>query len=952
MEQFFDEIRQKTEGTLLVDAVSRTVYSVDASIYELEPLAVFLPSSLKDLKDALVIAKKWSIPITPRGAATGITGACLGKGLIIDCSKSLNKILEIDVVEKFAIVEPGVVQDDLNHALASHKFRLGPDTSTGNRATIGGMLANNAAGSRSLKYGRMVDHIVEAELLLASGQTLHLKAMTKKEALEKSKLATDEGRIYKTVLTILDQKKEEILKRFPNIPRHVSGYGLDFLLEEAETFNLAKLIAGSEGTLGVVSKIKLNIVPDLLKTSLTVISFKDLEDLFRHIPSLLKFNPISLELIDDHILKAGIDTQEFPWYDPDQTKAILALELEAESYDELQLKEDELYHFLKKSGLNPSILKEAKIQKKLWEIRKSGLGLLLSKRDYSRSVAFLEDVSIDPNQLAGFMKEFLTLLKEHGKEAGVYGHAGSGCMHIRPYIDLRYEKERLLLKDLMEKTVPLLLKYNGTLSGEHGDGFIRSWLNPKIFGESLYEAFLEIKKAFDPDFLMNPGKIVDGPDPLDNIRKSPEDGKVATFLDFKEEGGFELSVDLCNGNGLCRKKEGVMCPSFQATNDERDTTRARAVTLRRLLRGDLGREGLASDELMEVLDLCLECKGCKTECPSHVDMAKMKSEVLYHRNQKKGVSLRDNLFGKIGDLSKFASLFPKTSNKLKSKPFIKEFLNKIGLTPYRPLPDFANTRFSKLAKKINTPSRDKTQIVLFNDTFNEFYCPEIGMSLLSLFDKMEVDVIIPSYSCCGRTLISKGLLEDALKKAKKLVETFYPYAEKGIPIVGMEPSCILTLKEDLVSLAGNKAPALIEPLKQIASVSMTLSEFLVKHLKSEPNLLKPLSLSKLDVFIHGHCHEKALLGMHPEIEVLSYFPFVQPKIIPSGCCGMAGSFGYEKEHFDLSMKIGNLVLLPYIEKLNEDAILLANGFSCRNQISFGTRKKALHLGEVLNILTS
>lgn len=921
------ELKKHVQGDVRFDQIARRVYSVDASIYEVEPIGIVLPKDRADLQVALQIAYAHQIPVIPRGAATGITGGCLGKGLIIDTSKFLNQILEINYQEEFAICEPGVVQDVLNETLAKQNYRLGPDTSTGNRATLGGMVGNNAAGARSLRYGKMVDHVQELELLLADGEILSFAPCSPEEWKQKSLLLNAEGRIYRTIQQIQDNYETEIEKHFPKIPRRVSGYNLDELLKPPP-HNICKLIVGAEGSLGIVSKIKVKISQRPMCTGMCVIHFDDMALAFHTVEQILAYHPLSLEMIDQQIIRMGrlspTMQSQLGWLQGDP-EAVFAVEFEGNTPSDVTAKLMQFEQIMrdKKIGYAYTILEKKSSIDQVLSVRKAGLELLLSKRSYSRAIAFIEDLSIPPQQLGSFMKEFLSLLKHVGKEAGIYGHVGSGCMHIRPYIDLRNTEEIQLMKTIVEQVSDLILKYGGAMSGEHGDGLVRSWLNKKMFGDKIYEAFCLLKQAFDPLNRMNPGKIVHGPPLTENLRLSPQikQPKISTFLDFSSEGGFSLAVDLCNGNGQCRKRENIMCPSFQATGDEYDTTRARAQALRAVVNGHL--PDLTHEGIHDVLDLCLECKGCKKECPSHVDMAKMKAEFLFHYQEKHGYSLRNKIFGKMDELYQWTSPF---ANRL-SHSFISKLLFKwIGIAPERPPPLLASQKFSNWLKKQTKPRNDKKRVVLFNDTYNEYLCPEIGQAAWRVLTKLGYEVLVPKRSCCGRPLISKGMLKEARKKAQTLLETLLPYAKEGIPIIGLEPSCILTIMDDYKGLLGN-----VENLP-----CMTIDQFLYSEKLIFPETKKQVS-------VHGHCHQKAVVGMKPTLEVLRSIKGCDVHEIPSGCCGVAGSFGYEAEHYQISMKIGELVLLPAVRKLGKEDIVIANGISCRSQIQHGAGRASMHL---------
>ena len=693
------ELKTSIEGEVHFDEITRHVYSVDASIFEITPLGVVIPKNKTDLLRIVEIAGHFKIPLIARGAATGITGGCLGRGLILDLSKYLTHIVSIDLQHEFVICQPGVIQDDLNQQLALSGYRLGPDTSTGNRATLGGMLANNAAGARSLRYGKMADHVQSVEMILSGGERLSFSSVSEEEWMFKEQQNNREGEIYRTLRKIRNNYKEEILKHYPDIPRRVSGYNLDELIKSLP-LQTAKLIAGSEGTLGIATEIKLGIVPKPFATGLLLIFFSDLLEALHHTPQLLAHHPLSLEMIDSQIISLGRKSPQMrnrlDWLQGDP-QAIFILEMEGSSVNDVKAKIEEVCQqtVMQKIGYAQIPILHPTQMSHVWNLRKAGLGILLSKRSYSRAVAFIEDIAVPPLQLASFMERFCTYLASHGKQAGIYGHVGAGCMHIRPYMDLRDPEEIPLMRQMMHDISSLIVEYGGALSGEHGDGWIRSWLNPKMFGKPLMEAFKKLKEAFDPLHLMNPGKIIPQTDDWEELRARPGVPLQSppTFLDFNPEGGFELAVDMCNGNGLCRKKDGVMCPSFQATQEEFHSTRARAQALRSIVHQRLPLEAFTSQGLYDVMDLCLSCKGCKTECPSQVDMAKLKSEFLYHYQEKHGYPLRSRLFGSIGFLNSCMSSFPALFNRLSKKPWTKKGLDWLGISPIALFPCLLRNAF-------------------------------------------------------------------------------------------------------------------------------------------------------------------------------------------------------------------------------------------------------------------
>jgi Fe-S oxidoreductase/FAD/FMN-containing dehydrogenase len=809
------------------------------------------------------------------------------------------------------------------------------------------MLANNSAGARSLIFGSMRDHIIEVKLALEGGENVFCGPLSDEAYKHKLHLDNREGYIYKQIDGILKNFAADIDKHTPQIPRHVSGYNVKGLLHDPH-HNLSKLIAGSEGTLGIATEMKLRIVKNLRYTGLCLILIDDLIPALRHIPSLLNFHPIALEMIDNNILSMAYKSPAMPknieWADKD-TKAIFIAEFEGATTAEVAEKLKNFANAAKDAhvGYREIILTEKNAMATVWDVRKAGLGLLLSKRSYSRAIAFVEDISIAPENLADFLEEFTAYLKQQGKNAGIYGHIGSGCMHIRPYIDLRDPNEVKLIKQMMSDAAAIVQKYKGAMSGEHGDGLLRSWLNETMFGKNLYQAFCDVKATFDPNNLMNPGKIVHGKPVLENLRLNPSTPQieVKTTLDFSEEGGFELAVDLCNGNGQCRKSEGVMCPSFQVTGDEYDSTRARAQSLRALIHGKFDKDQWGGKEINDILDLCIECKGCKRECPSQVDMAKMKSEFLYAYQTKHGFSLRNRLFANVASLNYFGSFWPAATNfiaGLKAGSFLKKWL---GITDKRPLPELAPKTFTEWFASWQQKPSDKT-VVLFVDTYTQYNEPFIGKAACSIFAALGLHVEIVSDICCGRPMISKGFLTDAKKHAQKLVAKLLPWASKEIPIVLLEPSCASALKDDYKGVLGSHD----EALRIVSKQSYSLEEFLCLYIKDG---ILPLNFvpKEKKVFLHTHCHQKALVGSQATLKVLHAIPGLHVEEIPSGCCGMAGSFGYEKEHYDFSMKIGELKLFPAVRQAGMDSTIVASGISCRTQILQGTEHRALHLAELL-----
>ena len=947
MKKLLQGLADTIQGDVKTDFFSRKAYSIDASIYQIEPLGVVCPKNNQDIKEIVAFSNKNKIPLIPRGAGTGTTGGCIGSGLVIDLSKYLNRILEINFQKHYAVCEPGVVQDQLNANLAESGYRLGPDTSTGNRATIGGMTGNNSSGTHSMRYGKMVDSVHEAEVIIANGNRVLFSLH--KSSPSSSNHEKDISYIYDKIDEICKALKDEIQERYPKIQRRVSGYNLDEFIT-SKPINLAKLITGSEGTLGITTAIKVAICRKPAYTGMCLFYFDDLITALKSVESILEFKPFSVELIDHHIIENACNTPSMykaaRWL-TEVPAAMLAIEFTGESPSQLVEKLDDfeskihLYKSRRKSIRLINAIEISQVRK----LRKAGLGLLMARRSNAKAIAFLEDIAVPVSSLCHFMSEFRSYIRSVGKKAGFYGHAGVGCIHVRPMLDLNRESEVDTMVKMMEDVSDMVLNYGGALSGEHGDGLIRSWLNEKMFGPKLYNAFKEIKTIFDPENLMNPGKIVDAQGPRENLRIGPKDlssGKGSVFT-FNNEGGLGFALSMCNGNGECRKtNSGVMCPSFHVTNDERDTTRARAQSLVTMISGKAYHFEHHQKELLEILDLCIECKGCKRECPAHVDMAKMKAEFLYHYYKKHRRPIRDRIFGNVDKMNRLGTIFSPFSNRILDSGINKWIMNSIGIDCRRGLIPFAEERFSTWFRNRKIESRGPytDKILLFIDTFTEYNYPEIGKAAVKILERLNCDLVVPKVSCCGRPLISKGFLNQAKEKAIQLLRELAEYVENGYRIVGLEPSCILTLKDEYPDLIKDKIA------DKIAAYSSTIDVYL-HDLITRGEFGLEFTPKPEQVKIHGHCHQKAIEGMEPSIKVLEAISGVSVKEINSGCCGMAGSFGYEREHYDFSLRIGETRLFPAVRTMDKDTLLVANGVSCRQQIKQGTNRTALHLASVL-----
>jgi FAD/FMN-containing dehydrogenase/Fe-S oxidoreductase len=943
------DLQRHMAGEVRFDVMSKLLYSTDASIYQIEPIGVVLPKHADDVVAAISLANEHGVPVLPRGGGTGLAGQTVGRALVIDMSVYMHQVRELNTDEQWAWVQPGLVQDQFNAYLRPHGLLFGPDTATSNRATLGGMIGNNSAGARSILYGKTIDHVLELEVVLSDGSTTTLRPVDK-TLLEQKTRGTDlEAQIYRDIARIAQQNREVIRERYPKILRRVSGYNLDEFISDAP-FNLAKMVVGSEGTLAAVTAAKVRLVPRPAATAVLVVHFNDMIDAVEATAAILESNPSAVEMIDRQIINAARGSKEFEGRLPflhGEPDALLIAEFYGDTAREAAEQVVTLETRLRqiKLGYAYTQAQSASDQANVWKVRKAGLGLLMGTRDERKPIAFIEDTAVDPAKLPAFLRRFREVIAKHETTAGYYGHASVGCLHIRPGINLKEQAEVDKMFAMMQEISDLVVEYGGSMSGEHGDGLARSWLNEKHFGPTLYQAFKEVKRAFDPHNRMNPGKVVDGPSPMQNLRYGAAYRaiEITTNLDFSRDGGFATAIEMCNGNGECRKLDaGTMCPSFQATKDEQHSTRGRANALRAILSGRLPKEAFVSQELYNTLDLCLECKACKTECPSNVDMAKLKYEFLSHYYAKHGTPWRARLFANIATVNRVAQKFAPVSNWLARSPLSLWLMRSIGIAPQRTMPAFARQTFSQwfTTRPRRQQPATRGRVVLFHDTFLEYNCPEVGRAATLLLEEAGFAVELVARKCCGRPAISKGLLDQARRDAQYNIALLLPYARQGIPIVGIEPSCILTLREDYRDLLPGADAA------TVAEQALTIDEFLYQlHQRHELDLVFTDTPKRL--LLHGHCHQKALVGTTPTLTVLRLPPGYTVQEIASGCCGMAGAFGYEAEHYGVSMTIGSQRLFPAVEAAAPEVDIVADGISCRQQIQHATGRQARHMVEVL-----
>jgi FAD/FMN-containing dehydrogenase/Fe-S oxidoreductase len=950
MESLFITLKNSIHGDILTDEYSLGMYATDASIYQIKPLAIVIPKNIEDVKTVLKTAYDNDITILPRGAGTSLAGQTVGKSIILDFSKYMNAILEINEAEKWVRVQPGLARDDLNAVLEPFGLHFAPDPATSSRANVGGMVGNNSSGTKSVLFGKTVDHVLEADVLLADGTPLHLENLSPNQYSEKTKLQNKEGEIYRTFQSFIHQHTEEIKQRFPKVMRRVGGYNLDEFVY-TDQWNLSKLVCGSEGTLATTLELKLNLVDLPKHKSVCVVHFKDVLEAISTVESMLKFNPSAVEILDKTVIdlsRSNLMTRHHCHFIEGNPAAILIVEFYGDTTEDVLQRPQQMIAQLQEKNLGYAypIFPEGKSYSDVWVIRKKGLGLMLGLKGNKKPLAFIEDASIPSKYLTEYIDKVLKVCEKHGTKAAMYAHASVGVIHVRPILDLRLEEDIQRLKNITEDTFELVIKYGGSWSGEHGDGLVRSAYNQRFFGDTIYQVFLDIKKLFDPKNLMNPGKILEAQTIEHNLRYGVhyKDNPVKTEYNYKEEESFEAAVHMCSGVGECRKiLGGTMCPSFKATRDEEHSTRGRANALRLAMSNQFGDKGLSSERLHEVMDLCLSCKACKSECPSNVDMSKMKSDTLQMYYDAHGLSFRDKL---IRDSSMAARRISGWKagivNRMQKTSIFRSILEKTtGFDKRRTLPDFANEPFYKwFEKNPQKPIEGSKKIVLFADTYLNYHEPHIGISALELLNSCGYEVILANVGCCQRPKISHGFLREAKKEGLKTIEGLKPYLDQGLKVVVCEPSCASALNDDLPDLISNQ-----EIADQLKNGIMMIDIFLADEYENG-RLNVDFELSSKQIAIHGHCHQKALYGTN-SMKLLLANSKNKVSEIPSGCCGMAGSFGYEKEHYNLSKKIGEEILFPAINKLNPDQELVACGFSCRHQIEHFTEAKPKHFVEII-----
>jgi len=946
-EELEDSLRRKIEGEVRFDKLTRTLYSTDASNYEIEPVGVVIPRTEADVSAAVETALGFGAAILPRGGGTSLAGQAVGRALVIDFSKYMNGVIEINLEAKTVRVQSGIYIEQLNRRLKPSGLMFGPDPSTVRIATVGGAVGNNATGAHSILYGMSGDNVAAAKIL-RDGSPLDLHALTEAELETRAKDSGASGTLFRNLSKLREKYRGAIERDFPKHWRRASGYSLNYFLESP--FNPAKLLAASEGTLGVATEYTLGLVPRPAHTGLVILQFGSIIAAMEAVPGILTQAPSAIELIDSMLIdltRAHAGFSPMLSFVEGEPEALLVVEFYGESEAEVKKKAENLVSVLRGKGIGCSInlALGASEQSNVWGVRRAGLGIMMSRRDEHKPIPCIEDVSVPVERLPEYVRDVSELIKRLGTKAGFYGHASAGCLHIRPLVNLKSENGVHMMKELTDEAFGLALRFGGVMSGEHGDGLQRSYLNERLFGPVLYGAMRELKAAFDPSGLFNPGKVIDSGSPIENLRYGNKSApyEIRTGLDWSIDGGFPQAVEMCNGQGVCRKLgEGIMCPSFMATRDERDTTRARANALRAVLSGRLGRDSLYSSEMYGVFDLCISCKACKTECPSKVDAAKMKMEFLSHYHEKNGMSLRDRMFSDVHDASRAASLAPRLSNALIGNPATKLLLSRLGIHPARTLPKLSGQSFTEWfygrTKRAGTSGR---KVVFFHDTWVTYYNPEVGKSAVELLEASGFEVmLVRERVCCGRPMLSKGMIGAARDRALKNVSLLAPYVREGIPVVGTEPSCVLTFRDEYTDLLPGNKDALL-----LASSSYMLTEFL-NRVHRESGLGIEWKADTPEVLYHGHCHERSLAGVADALGILAAAG-CSVEESGAGCCGMAGSFGYEKEHYDISRAIGEDRLFPAVRNSAPEKVIAISGVSCRHQIEHFCGRGVKHVAEVL-----
>ncbi len=960
----FYPLKQKLEGDVFTSNVQRIIYATDASSYREIPQAVCKPKNKKDIVSIIRFARENNTSVIPRAAGTSLAGQVVGPGIVVDISKYMTRILEFNPKEKWIWIEPGVNLSELNKYLAPHEIQYGPETSTANRCCVGGMVGNNSCGLHSLIYGSAREHILEAECILADGSEVTFKDLSTDEFIAKCNGNPDllETQIYQNLNKTLSDPKnqEEIRSNFPKpeITRRNNGYAIDILLEtdpftqNGEKINICKLLAGSEGTLVFMTKIKLNLIPLPPKfKGLVCAHFDKLEESYKGNLIALKYKPGAIELMDDIIMnctKENIEQRKNRFFIEGDPKAMLMIEFARDSEEEIRDIAKNLETDFNEAGLGyhfPLVLGDDNI-KKVWALRTAGLGLLSNIPGDKRSTTVIEDTAIAPIDLPTYMADFDVILEKYGLSCVKYAHIATGEIHLRPLLNLKSNEDVELYYTIAKEIAALVKKYRGSLSGEHGDGRLRGEFIPFMLGDHNYQLIKELKRTWDPQNILNPGKIIDTPPITENLRfLVGETKKIDTTFDFSNQAGLLRAIEKCNGSGDCRKSSvigGTMCPTYMATKDEDKSTRGRANILREFLTHSNKENPFDHEEIYQVLDLCISCKACKAECPSNVDMAKFKAEFLQHYHDIHGIPFRSRLIAYLPRLNKIGKAFRPITNFATGTSAFKKT---IGFAVERKVPKLSRLTLRQWYKKtIELPEQPKGKVFLFADEFTNYNESDIGIKAILLLNKLGYEVTIPKHKESGRTFLSKGLVKTSKKIANENVLRLEKLISEETPLIGIEPSAILAFRDEYPELVDSN---LKEKAEKLALNALMFDEFIDQELEKGNIKTDQFKETSHHIKLHGHCQQKAIASTAPTKNMLEIPKNYSVEEIPSGCCGMAGSFGYEKEHYELSQKIGELVLFPAVRKARSEMLISAPGTSCRHQIEEGTGRKVYHPIEIL-----
>ena len=959
------ELYNAIKGEVYTDRVSLGIHATDASHYQMMPACVVVPKDEDDIKQAVRIAVAHGMPITARGGGTSLAGQTFGEGMILDCSKYMNRVLEVNADERWARVQPGVVRDQLNNQLKPQGLHFAPDPATSSRATVGGMIGNNSSGTRSVIYGKTIDHVMAVKVLLADGTVLTLDACNTDRWSDRSAGSGREAELYRGVGEIIRANRDEIIDRFPKTMRRVSGYNLDAFThatgstpdQGGDPWNLASLIVGSEGTLAVLLEATVRLVENPKATAVCVVHFDDVIESLRHVPSMLEHNPSTVELLDDTIIveaRSNPSAVHLADFFEGEPKAVQIVEFIGDTQELANQRAEAFTAAMHENniGYTTVIRTDAVGISHIWELRKLGVGLASNIKGSAKPLDFVDDAAIPVQHLAEYTRRLVEVCDNLNVPVSICAHASVGVLHPKPLLDLHKPEDVKKMHAIADSAFEMVKEYEGSWCGEHGDGLVRGEYIERFFGPTLYDAFRQVKTLFDPNNHLNPGKIIDTPAMTENLRYGSPDymariAEVKSNYHYHDQGGFALAVEQCNGLGACRKTgSGTMCPSYMATRDEEAVTRGRANALRLAMSGQLGPDALTDDRLHEVLSLCLSCKACKSECPNAVDMAKLKSDVLQMRHDKHGTPLGSRLIGGSPDMARrTAGLLAPIANFVQSLPPFKILFEKItGIDRRRPLPRLASKVLPKLLRDRKSVTDTTTQagkhVVLFDDTYSNYYEPNVGLAAVELLENLGYQVTLAKAGCCQRPRLSKGLVKDARKHGTKTLANLDIFAKQGLPILTLEPSCASALTDDLPDLVDDHAMG-----QRVSKQIKMIDTFLAEELDAG-RLQGKLTSDTKDALLHGHCHQKALYGSEAMARLLKHAG-VNVNEVDSGCCGMAGSFGYE--HHDLSMQIGEQRLFPAVRNKAHGTTVVACGFSCRHQIKDGCNETPKHLVEVLHV---